>query len=203
LCYSNINRVKIVGVVASPPKFSHNCYCEDFYSVVLSIMRDSGACDDIDVIVPERLYPMENVSVDDNLCIEGEYRSKNFHSGDGNRLVLSVFAKSVRLIIEREPIFENIIELEGYVCKPVIYRKTPFNRQIGDMMLAVNRRNGKSDYIPCIAWGRNAVFASSFRVGTRVLLSGRIQSRKYTKRIDEVEIEKKTNEVSICRLEPA
>lgn len=202
MCYSN-NRVRIVGVVMSKPKFSHNCYNEDFYSVILSVMRDSGAYDEIDVIIPERLYPMENVSLNDNLCVEGEYRSKNFHDGDSNRLFLSVFAKSVRLIIEKEPIYENEIDLEGFVCKPVIYRKTPMNRQIGDMMLAVNRRSGKSDYIPCIAWGRNAVFASSFRVGTRVMLSGRIQSRKYIKRIEDSEIEKKTNEVSICRLEPA
>lgn len=191
------------GIIKELPVFSHCCYNEEFYKAILSVCRSSGVYDSIEVLVSEKLYPMKNICIDDNLRIEGEYRSKNYWENGKNRLMLSLFAQSVELIIDREPIFENIIAIEGFICKQVVYRRTPLNREIADIMLAVNRRNGRSDYIPCIAWGRNAVFASSLSVGTKVRIVGRIQSRKYLKITEDGQVEKVANEVSVSELEIA
>ena len=197
------NIALVSGIIKEIPKFSHCCYNEEFYKAQLNVCRSSGIYDTVEVLISEKLYPMKNISLEDNLRIRGEYRSKNYWENGKNRLVLSLFAQSIELLIDREPIFENCIEIEGYICKKVIYRKTPLNREIADIMLAVNRRNGRSDYIPCIAWGRNAVFASSLNVGTKISVSGRIQSRKYYKTVDNVSIEKVANEVSVTNLEIA
>ncbi len=200
-CKSNIAVAS--GIIKELPVFSHSCYNEDFYKTELNVCRSSGVYDVIEVIVSQKLYPMKNICVDDNLRVEGEYRSKNFWENGKNKLMLSLFAQNIDLIIDREPVFENNIEIEGYICKQVIHRKTPLNREIADIMLAVNRRNGRSDYIPCIAWGRNAVFASSLNIGTRIRIEGRIQSRRYIKMTEDGQIEKTANEVSVSNLEIA
>ncbi len=197
------NIAVVVGVVEKLPEYSHNCYNEDFYKLELIVCRSSGVSDLIEIIISQRLYPMKNICLNDNLRIEGEYRSKNYWENGKNRLILSLFAQNIELLIMREPVFDNSIIIEGYICKPVVYRKTPLNREIADIMLAVNRRNGRSDYIPCIAWGRNAVFASGMPVGTRLHIEGRIQSRKYIKQTDSGQEERTANEVSVAVLEVA
>ncbi len=195
------NRALVSGVVRESPRYSHSCFDEDFYFVLLWVMRESGVYDTVDVIIPERLYPMKNITLGDNLKIDGEYRSKNMCEDGKNKLVLSLFAQNVELIISRTPIYENSICLKGYVCKPVVCRRTPLNRRIADLMLAVNRRSGKSDYIPCILWGRNAAFACDFGVGREIMIRGRIQSRIYKKCVDGIPLEKRACEVSACEVD--
>ncbi len=203
MSYTNLprNQTTVSGEVRSLPIYSHSCFDEDFYALVLWVMRQSGVYDRIDVIVPERLYPMKNISVGDNLKIEGEYRSKNMCCDGHNKLVLSLFAQNVELIIDYAVHYENSVSLVGFVCKPVVLRYTPLNRRIADLMLAVNRRSGKSDYIPCILWGRNAVYACEFRVGREISVKGRIQSRIYLKREQNETCEKLASEVSVNEVE--
>ena len=135
--------------------------------------------------------------------MDGQFRSYNRHEEKRNRLVLSVFAREVKFVgEEEETVPVNQIFLDGYICKPPVYRKTPLGREIADLLMAVNRPYGKSDYIPCICWGRNARYASAFEVGGHVLIWGRIQSREYMKRISENETEKRiAYEVSVSKLE--
>ncbi len=197
------NTVTVSGVVKTPPVYSHSCYNEEFYKVEVLVCRCSGVYDKVDVIVSQKLYPMKNISIDDNLRVVGEYRSKNFWENGKNKLILTLFAQKIDLLINREPLFDNEAQIEGFICKPVVFRKTPLNREISDIMLAVNRRNGKSDYIPCIAWGRNAVFASGMNVGTKIRITGRIQSRKYLKQTENGKIEKIANEISVSELDLA
>ena len=195
------NQAVVSGEVRSMPRFSHNCFDEDFYSLVLWVMRQSGVYDTVDVIIPERLYPMKNITVGDNLRIEGEYRSKNLLNNGHNKLLLSLFAQNIELIIDRVPHYENKISLVGFVCKPVVFRCTPLRRRIADLMLAVNRRSGKSDYIPCIMWGRNAIFACDFGVGREISVKGRIQSRIYLKHDRGETYEKRACEISVNEVE--
>ena len=169
----------------------------------LLVKRLSDSEDRIPVMVSERLLDITQDYVGEYIEIQGQFRSYNRHEEKHNRLVLSVFARELRFIDEDEEFLPtNQIFLDGYICKAPVYRKTPLGREIADLLLAVNRPYGKSDYIPCIAWGRNARFASGFEVGTRVRVWGRVQSREYTKKLSETECEKRVAyEVSISKLE--
>lgn len=197
------NRVTVIGTIVSDFTFSHAVFGEGFYLVDLSVSRLSEQADVIPLMVSERLM---DVTMDYRGCTieaDGQFRSYNRHEGVKNRLVLSVFVREVQFLEEFTDYTKtNQIFLDGYICKEPIYRKTPLGREIADLLVAVNRPYGKSDYIPCIAWGRNARFASGFSVGTRIQIWGRVQSREYTKKLSETECEKRTAyEVSVSKLE--
>lgn len=198
--YEKTNSVFLSGTVSQPPKLSHELYGgEKFYVITLDVQRLSGTVDSIPVTVSERLISLGKFKFDvgEKLDIYGEYRSHNQDEKNGkSKLLLSVLCKDVAQ--KSDEVDANNIELTGYICKPPIYRETPFKRQICDILLAVNRPFfKKSDYIPLIAWGRNALFAKNFMVGDKISIQGRIQSRNFTKIIDEISYEKTAYEVSI------
>lgn len=201
------NQVTVSGKMVSEFSFSHEVYGEKFYIADLSVERMSGKCDIIPVMVSDRLIDTDANRIGGFLKISGQLRSYNKHEENKNRLILSVFAREFEEIEfeHEEPGSgndENNILLDGYICKKPSCRKTPLGREISDILLAVNRPYGKSDYIPCIAWGRNAVYASGLEVGTRLQIEGRIQSREYQKRISDDKYETRTAyEVSISILE--
>lgn len=197
------NQVTIMGEIVSPFSFSHEVFGEGFYMVEVSVRRLSNSEDKIPVMVSERLMDVEQDYTGEFIMVHGQFRSYNRHDEVKNRLVLSVFAREVCFIEEElDGAKTNMILLDGYICKLPVYRKTPLGREIADLLLAVNRPYGKSDYIPCICWGRNARFASAFEVGNHVQILGRIQSREYVKRLTETETEKRTAyEVSVSKLE--
>lgn len=197
------NQVMMAGEVVSEFTFSHDVFGEGFYLMDVSVGRLSESYDVIPVMVSERLINTSESIVGKYVVVSGQFRSYNRHEENRNRLVLSVFAREVS-VEEEEPVDQNpnFIFLDGYVCKKPIYRKTPLGREIADILLAVNRPYGKSDYIPCICWGRNARFADSFEVGAHIQIWGRIQSREYQKKLSETEFEKRVAyEVSVSKLE--
>ena len=197
------NQVEIMGKIASRFTFSHQVFGEGFYLVDVMVKRLSESQDIIPVMVSERLVDVSQDYQGEWICISGQFRSYNRHEEKKNRLVLSVFARELSFVEEEDDsVKSNQIYLDGYICKPPVYRKTPLGREIADLLIAVNRPYGKSDYIPCICWGRNARYASAFAVGGHVLIWGRIQSREYMKRLSETEMEKRTAyEVSVSKLE--
>ena len=197
------NQVTIMGEVASQFTFSHEVFGEGFYMVEVLVKRLSNSDDRIPLMISERLIDVHQDYTGEYIMVTGQFRSYNHHDEQKNRLVLSVFVREVTFVEEElDGAKTNSIFLDGYICKTPIYRKTPLGREIADLLLAVNRPYGKSDYIPCISWGRNARFASGFTVGTRVRIWGRVQSREYTKKITETECEKRiAYEVSISKLE--
>lgn len=197
------NQVSITGKIDTGFTFSHQVFGEGFYTMELLVKRLSDSEDRIPVMVSERLLDITQDYVGEYIEIQGQFRSYNRHEEKHNRLVLSVFARELRFIEEDEEFLPtNQIFLDGFICKPPVYRKTPLGREIADVLLAVNRPYGKSDYIPCICWGRNANFARSFEVGGRLHIWGRIQSREYIKKLSETETEKRTAyEVSVSKLE--
>lgn len=197
------NQVTISGTVVSTPVHSHTVYAEEFYVFPLRIARLSDTYDVVNVLISERLFlPGVEILPGAQLTVSGQFRSYNNYSGNGSRLVLTVFAKNVAPACESDLDEPNCIFLDGYICKPPIYRTTPFGREIADILLAVNRAYNKSDYIPAIAWGRNARYCQELSVGTRVRLWGRIQSREYIKRMDEeTSVAKIAYEVSVSKLE--
>ena len=199
------NQVSIIGKVVSGFTFSHEVFGEGFYMVELSVKRLSDSSDRIPVMISERLIDVAQDYQGEYIQVEGQFRSYNRHEEKKNRLVLSVFAREVSFVEEADDkVRSNQIFLDGFICKPPVYRKTPLGREIADMLIAVNRPYGKSDYIPCICWGRNARFASGFEVGSRVQIWGRIQSREYMKRLEGELTERRTAyEVSISKLELA
>ncbi len=201
--YFENNKVEVAGEVCSEPDFSHVIYGENFYLFQLRIPRLSENFDIINITISERFFPTVMPKPGDFLHIEGQFRSYNNFSETGNRLILTVFAKTVTPIKELSEFSNpNQIYLNGYICKPPVYRTTPFQREIADILLAVNRFYNKSDYIPCIAWGRNAKFAEGLSVGTHLKIWGRIQSREYQKRLSEEEFLTKTAyEISISKME--
>ena len=187
------NQVTIMGEVVSGFTFSHEVFGEGFYMVDVSVKRLSNSRDLIPVMISERLIDVTQDYTGEFLMVTGQFRSYNRHEEQKNRLVLSVFAREAEFIDEEpDGAKTNTILLDGYICKLPVYRKTPLGREIADLLLAVNRPYGKSDYIPCICWGRNARFASTFQVGEHVQLIGRIQSREYMKKLSETETEKRT-----------
>ena len=197
------NRVTVIGTIVSDFTFSHAVFGEGFYLVDLSVSRLSEQADVIPLMVSERLMDVTRDYRGCTIEADGQFRSYNRHEGVKNRLVLSVFVREVQFLEEFTDYTKtNQIFLDGYICKEPIYRKTPLGREIADLLVAVNRPYGKSDYSPCIAWGRNARFASGFSVGTRIQIWGRVQSREYTKKLSETECEKRTAyEVSVSKLE--
>ncbi len=199
------NQVSIIGKVASSFTFSHQVFGEGFYLVDVLVKRLSDSEDRIPLMVSERLVDVSHDYEGEYIMVQGQFRSYNRHEEKKNRLVLSVFVRELSFVEEADDsIKTNQIFLDGYICKPPVYRKTPLGREIADLLLAVNRPYGKSDYIPCICWGRNARYASAFEVGGHVLLWGRIQSREYIKKLGENETEKRTAyEVSVSKLEYA
>lgn len=197
------NKVTVGGKVVGGFTYSHEMHGEKFYLVNILLRRLRGTYDVIPVMVSDRLVDVEKDYADCNILVTGQFRSYNKHEGDKNRLLLSVFAREISFnekIIEEHNL--NDISLDGYICKAPIYRKTPLGREIADVMLAVNRPYGKSDYIPCICWGRNARFAGQFEVGTHVRVSGRIQNREYQNKLEDGTVETRTTyEVSASKIE--
>ncbi len=197
------NKVTVIGKVVSGFSFSHKVFGKRFYVIDLAVNRLSEQLDIIPLMVSERLLNIEEDYIGCTVKVIGQFRSYSCHDGAKNRLVLSVFVRKINFMGEFTDYKKtNQIFLDGYICKVPIYRKTPLGREIADILLAVNRPYGKSDYIPCIAWGRNARYAAGFEVGARVRIWGRVQSREYTKKLSDSECEKRTAyEVSVSKLE--
>ena len=200
------NRVCIIGEIVSEFTFSHEVFGEGFYIANVSVNRLSDMVDVIPLMISERLIDVTKDYRGMKIEVAGQFRSYNRHEGTKNKLVLSIFVRELRFLEDDEMPEEqsksNQIFLDGYVCKPPIYRKTPLGREIADILVAVNRPYGKSDYIPCIAWGRNARFAGKLQVGEHVAIWGRIQSREYQKRIDNDQVVSRVAyEVSVSKME--
>ena len=201
--YTENNYLVLIGKIISDNTFSHEIYGESFYVFNLEVPRLSGNEDIIPITISERLIANFDLTIGRKVVIEGQFRSYNSYENEKNRLVLTVFAKDIiDYKEEQEENVSNEVVLNGYVCKKPIYRKTPFGREISDILLAVNRAYNKSDYIPCIAWGRNARFCENMEVGTEVKVVGRVQSRTYEKKFEDGRIEQRVAyEVSIGSLE--
>lgn len=196
------NAVSLSGVIVEDFTFSHEIYGEKFYTTKILIKRLSKSDDTVVLVVSDRLLNVKESLVGSCVEVEGQYRSYNKHFDEKkSRLLLSVFVRNIEIITEEENTNKNSIYLDGVICKEPVYRKTPLGREICDLLLAVNRSYGKSDYIPCICWGRNAKFASSFEVGDTCTIEGRIQSREYNKNLPDGTSERRTAyEVSITKL---
>ena len=207
--YLENNQLVLVGKVTSEKRFSHEIYGEKFYTFDLKVPRLSGNADNIPITISERLLVDGDLEIGTNIIIEGQFRSYNSFENEKNRLILTVFAKEIKFAENQEEEFvpskentSNEVVLDGYVCKKPVYRKTPFGREIADLLLAVNRAYNKSDYIPCIAWGRNARFCENMPVGTEVRIIGRVQSRQYEKKYEDGTAENRVAyEVSIASME--
>lgn len=196
------NSATISGTIVKELVFSHEVYGEGFYCFSVSVKRLSDAYDIIPVIVSERLMDASEYRVGRYARIDGQFRSYNSLSG-GPKLSLMVFAREITFPEKAEDEQDlNLVVLNGFICKPPIYRTTPFNREITDLLLAVNRAYNKSDYIPCISWGRNARYCGRRNVGDNVIVTGRIQSRKYQKKLPDGTMQDKVAyEVSVSKLE--
>ena len=195
------NQITINGEIAGEFVFSHEVYGEGFYVVDVLTRRTSGVCDAIPVTVSERLIDVTQNYIGQYVRVSGQFRSYNRRDADKTRLSLSVFAQELEFV---EKLMDDVnrIFLDGYICKEPTYRKTPLGREITDLLIAANRSYGKSDYIPCVAWGRNAKYASGLEVGSHIRICGRIQSRQYVKKLDDSRTEDRTAyEVSISKLE--
>ena len=207
--YTENNYLVLIGKIISDKTFSHEIYGESFYVFNLEVPRLSGNEDIIPITISERLIANFDLTIGRKVVIEGQFRSYNSYENEKNRLVLTVFAKNVTLLEDQENEVEakkdfisNEVTLIGYICKKPIYRQTPFGREISDILLAVNRAYSKSDYIPCIAWGRTARFCENLEVGTELRVTGRVQSREYEKKYEDGTVEKRiAYEVSVSNLE--
>ena len=205
--YLENNHLVLVGKVTSDKKFSHEIYGESFYIFDLEVARLSGNSDIIPITISESLILEKELEIGDKVAIEGQFRSYNSYENEKNRLILTVFAKDIKYLSEEDEEnssekVSNEVTLIGYICKKLIYRQTPFGREISDILLAVNRAYNKSDYIPAIAWGRNARFCQNIEVGTKVKITGRVQSRNYEKKFEDGTTQTRTAyEVSISSLE--
>lgn len=196
---SQNNSVTLSGEIVQEPKFSHEVYGEKFYEITLAVKRLSGMEDLLPVSVSEHLLS-QNVVLGNKVTVCGQFRSYNKTVGEKSKLMLTVFARDV--LPFDESINPNALALCGYICKQPVFRKTPFNREICDILLAVNRQYGKSDYIPCIVWGRNARFAQNLAVGQHVSIVGRVQSRNYQKKLpDESVVTRTAYEVSANKID--
>ncbi len=197
-CEEKNNQVYMRGKIKSMPVYSHEVYGEGFYEMDFAVERLSGQCDIIPVTISERLISECNVKIGEVLTIYGQFRSYNKLTNGRSKLVLTVFARNIlENDYSKNP---NIIALSGYICKPTIFRTTPFSREIADILIAVNRSFGKSDYIPAIAWGRNARYAVGLEVGSQISIVGRIQSREYIKKTETSEEKRIAFEISISRI---
>ena len=194
------NKVYIQGEIVSDAVYSHEVKGEGFYEFYVQVLRLSGQADVLPVTISERLIQEGMLERGKTICALAQFRSRNKIENGKSRLILTVFV--LELLEEVPDNNPNQILLSGYICKPPLYRKTPYNREITDVLIAVNRAYNKSDYIPCIAWGRNAKFMKNLSIGTSLSLTGRIQSREYQKKISETEVENRiAYEVSISNLE--
>ncbi len=200
--YSENNVITLIGTIVSEKTFSHEVYGEGFYSFNIEVPRLSENSDIIPVTVSERILT-DDFKIGQKVVIDGQFRSYNNYENEKNKLVLTVFVKDIKLQTEEtDTTNPNEICLTGFICKKPIYRTTPFGREIADILLAVNRAYNKSDYIPCIAWGRNARFCQNIEVGEKVKLWGRIQSRQYEKKFEDGTSEiRRAYEVSISKME--
>ena len=204
--YSENNHLVLVGNITSEKKYSHEIYGEKFYVFNMEVVRLSSTKDIIPITVSERLLTDIDLTIGKKVSVEGQFRSYNNYENEKNRLILTVFAKEITELNEsdeeeKEEVTNEVV-LVGYVCKKPIYRQTPFGREIADVLLAVNRAYNKSDYIPSIAWGRNARFCQNMEVGTEVKITGRIQSRTYEKKFEDGTSETRVAyEVSIASME--
>ena len=193
------NRVCLMGEIVSEATFSHEVYGEGFYEFFVKVMRLSGQADILPITISERLIQEGMLCRGKTIIASGQFRSYNKIENGKSRLMLTVFVRE--LLEDTDNKAPNSILLSGYICKPPVYRTTPFNREIADVLIAVNRAYNKSDYIPCIAWGRNARFVKNLCVGDRIAVSGRIQSREYQKKFSETDIRTMTAyEVSVSKL---
>lgn len=194
------NKVFLQGVVVSEPTYSHEVLNEGFYNLNISIPRLSGQSDIIPVTISERLLNNNDIKIGHTIALKGQFRSYNKIENNKSKLVLTVFVRELCEVDENSN--PNIIEIYGYICKSPIYRTTPFNREITDVLMAVNRSYNKSDYIPCITWGRNARFVGELPVGTKLEMVGRIQSREYLKKQEgsEEAISKVAYEISVSKV---
>ncbi|HBY21338.1 MAG: hypothetical protein A2Y24_00895 [Clostridiales bacterium GWE2_32_10] len=196
------NTVKLTGQIQSAPKFSHSSYSDNYYIFNLSIKRLSEATDTLPVIIIAERFDINSLVPGVRISVYGDYRSFNFHSEDTTHLSLNVFAKKIEFLNSNDIPDLNEISLNGYLCKTPIFRKTPLNRTVCDILLAVNRSNKKSDYIPCIIWGKNAEACKNLGTGNNLNIKGRIQSRKYQKKTDTNSyVEKTAYEVSVSNVE--
>lgn len=202
--YNENNNIQIGGKVVKEPVFSHEVFEEKFYKFYLETKRLSQSYDELPIIVSERLIDINELKEGTLLKVEGQFRSYNQLTGSKSKLVLSIFAKEIIKSDDEKIITLNDATFVGYICKNPIYRKTPLGREIADVLIAVNRSYKKSDYIPCILWGRNAKFCETLDVGAMVKLSGRIQSRKYEKKNENGEaVPMVAYEVSIAKFSVA
>ncbi|MCJ7856195.1 single-stranded DNA-binding protein [Lachnospiraceae bacterium NSJ-143] len=192
------NKIEIAGHIVSECAFSHKIYGEGFYNFDLAVKRLSGSEDIIPITVSERLFDSNDIVIGRNVKIDGQVRSYNSSQGTRSRLVISVFARE---IFYESGENENLIELNGFICRKPVYRTTPMGREIADILIAVNRAYNKSDYIPCIVWGRNARYAGKLEVGDNIRISGRIQSRKYQKKTETGTEERTAYEISVSKIE--
>lgn len=196
----NNNKVFLLGKIESEPVLSHETFGEAFYEIMMSVPRLSEHSDLIPVTISEKLLSKEDFKIGKEIAIKGQFRSYNKIVDGTSKLVLTVFVRE--LIEVNESMNPNIIEIVGYICKPPIYRTTPFKREICDILVAVNRAYNKSDYLPCIAWGRNAKYIKDAEVGTQISIVGRIQSREYQKKVEEDEFVTKTAyEISVGKIQ--
>ena len=195
----NNNYATVVGDIESDFSYSHESYGECFYSFTVKIPRLSDCSDIITVTVSERMLCDENFNTGEKIKITGQFRSYNNYTDTGNKLILTLFAKTMEKADNER--YLNEITLNGFLCKPPVYRTTPFGREITDILLAVNRTHNKSDYIPCIAWGRNAKFAQKLQVGDNIIITGRMQSREYQKKLEDSIVTRTAYEISISKIE--
>ncbi len=193
------NRGILVGTVAGEPTFSHENHGEDYYRLTLQVSRLSGVEDILHVIVSRTLLEECPAADGDQVEVTGEVRSYNNRSGQGSKLQIFLFAHQLALTGELP---RNDVQLTGALCRPPVYRRTPMGREICDLLLAVNRRYGQSDYLPCIAWGSLARQCREMEVGDRISFSGRLQSRNYVKVIDGTEEKRTAFEISIMEMQP-
>lgn len=194
------NKAELTGDISSDFVYSHESFGENFYKFKVTVPRLSKSEDCINVTASETLIKANNYDIGDRVSVSGQFRSYNNYSGEGSKLVLTLFAKAMCMAEEEE--YKNTVELDGFLCKSPTYRTTPFGREITDILLAVNRNHNKSDYLPCIVWGRNARIAAQFVVGDHIKLWGRMQSRQYQKKLeDESVVNKIAYEISVNKIE--
>lgn len=193
----NENRALLCGRLEGEPAFSHTNHGARYYLLPLTIRRLSGAEDRLNVMATEQQLEGLDLRREEPLTVRGEVRTFNNRSGMGNRLVVSVFARELEQRMGED---ENLLALSGTICKPPTLRTTPLGRTICDMILAVNRRYGRADYLPCIAWGSLAHHCGALSVGDPLRLTGRLQSRTYTKLLEGRMEERTAFEVSIMSL---
>jgi len=200
------NSAVVIGKIMTELAFSHQIYGEGFYLFALEASRLSDVSDLLPVTISDRITDKDKLRIGTLIKVEGQIRSYNSYveTERKNKLILTIFARDVKIGLEEAELKQNPneIQLNGYICKPPIYRTTPFGREIADILIAVNRSYNKSDYIPCIAWGRNARFASRLSIGEYIKVWGRMQSRGYQKKNEEGETSERTAyEVSISKIE--